>query len=168
MNIQKFTQKSVEAINNCEKLAYDYGNQEIEQEHLLVCLLYTSGYLKKMASEADGRVTYIAVTRKGTNLSQKYDEQYFKSLLPYMEEIDVYKRQPWLYAFLRSSYLSLRNSLRMFVILFFVKEVRCMLSGKADPGDAPTVARRCSSVSYTHLSRTRFNTPWPIYTIIRV
>ena len=43
------------------------------------------GYLKKMASEADGRV--IAVTRKGTNLSQKYDEQYFKSLLPYMEEI---------------------------------------------------------------------------------
>ena len=45
------------------------------------------GYLKKMASEEDGRVTYIAVTRKGTNLSQKYDEQYFKSLLPYMEEI---------------------------------------------------------------------------------
>lgn len=45
------------------------------------------GYLKKMPSEADGRVTYIAVTRKGTNLSQKYDEQYFKSLLPYMEEI---------------------------------------------------------------------------------
>ena len=28
MNIQKFTQKSVEAINDCEKLAYEYGNQE--------------------------------------------------------------------------------------------------------------------------------------------
>ena len=39
MNIQKFTQKSIEAINNCEKLAYDYGNQELEQEHLLVALL---------------------------------------------------------------------------------------------------------------------------------
>ena len=39
MNIKKFTQKSVEAINTCEKLAYDYGNQEIEQEHLLVALL---------------------------------------------------------------------------------------------------------------------------------
>ena len=39
MNIQKFTQKSVEAINACEKLAYEYGNQEIEQEHLLVALL---------------------------------------------------------------------------------------------------------------------------------
>ncbi|MCI8390084.1 MAG: ATP-dependent chaperone ClpB [Roseburia sp.] len=39
MNIQKFTQKSVEAINDCEKLAYEYGNQEIEQEHLLAALL---------------------------------------------------------------------------------------------------------------------------------
>ena len=39
MNISKFTQKSVEAINDCEKLAYEYGNQEIEQEHLLVALL---------------------------------------------------------------------------------------------------------------------------------
>lgn len=39
MNVQKFTQRSIEAINNCEKLAYEYGNQELEQEHLLVALL---------------------------------------------------------------------------------------------------------------------------------
>ena len=39
MNIQKFTQKSMEVIQDCEKLAYEYGNQEIEQEHLLVALL---------------------------------------------------------------------------------------------------------------------------------
>lgn len=39
MNIQKFTQKSIEAINDCEKLAYEYGNQELEQEHLMVALL---------------------------------------------------------------------------------------------------------------------------------
>ncbi|SCY83019.1 ATP-dependent Clp protease ATP-binding subunit ClpB [Lachnospiraceae bacterium XBB2008] len=39
MNIQKFTQKSIEAINACEKLAYDYGNQEIDEEHLLYSLL---------------------------------------------------------------------------------------------------------------------------------
>ena len=39
MNIQKFTQKSVEAINNCEKIAYDYGNQEIDQEHFLYSLM---------------------------------------------------------------------------------------------------------------------------------
>ena len=39
MNISKFTQKSTEAIQQCEKLAYEYGNQEIEQEHLLYSLL---------------------------------------------------------------------------------------------------------------------------------
>ena len=31
MNINKFTQKSIEAVNQCEKIAYDYGNQEIDQ-----------------------------------------------------------------------------------------------------------------------------------------
>ena len=39
MNISKFTQKSREAIDACEKLAYEYGNQELEQEHLLYALL---------------------------------------------------------------------------------------------------------------------------------
>ena len=39
MNISKFTQKSIEAVNSLEKLAYEYGNQEIEQEHLLYALL---------------------------------------------------------------------------------------------------------------------------------
>jgi len=39
MNIQKFTQNSLQAIQNCEKIAYEYGNQEIEQEHLLYALL---------------------------------------------------------------------------------------------------------------------------------
>ena len=39
MNINKFTQKSMEAVQQCEKLAYEYGNQEIDQEHLLYSLL---------------------------------------------------------------------------------------------------------------------------------
>ena len=39
MNISKFTQKSLEAVQNCEKLAYEHGNQQIEQEHLLYSLL---------------------------------------------------------------------------------------------------------------------------------
>lgn len=39
MNINKFTQKSMQAVQNCEKLAYEYGNQEIDQEHLLYALL---------------------------------------------------------------------------------------------------------------------------------
>ena len=39
MNIQKFTQKSTEAVEGCQRLAYEYGNQEIEQEHLMYSLL---------------------------------------------------------------------------------------------------------------------------------
>ena len=39
MNINKFTQKSLQAIQNCERIAMDYGNQEIAQEHLLYALL---------------------------------------------------------------------------------------------------------------------------------
>ena len=39
MNIQKFTQKSLQAVDGCEKLAVEFGNQEIEQEHLLLSLL---------------------------------------------------------------------------------------------------------------------------------
>lgn len=54
MNIQKFTQKSVEAINSCEKLAYEYGNQEIEQEHLLVALLnQQDGLLPKLIEKME-------------------------------------------------------------------------------------------------------------------
>ncbi len=39
MNIQKFTQKSIEAVNSCEKTALEFGNQEIAQEHLLYSLM---------------------------------------------------------------------------------------------------------------------------------
>ena len=39
MNINKFTQNSLQAVQNCEKLAYEYGNQEIDEEHLLSSLL---------------------------------------------------------------------------------------------------------------------------------
>ncbi|MBE5902324.1 MAG: ATP-dependent chaperone ClpB [Lachnospiraceae bacterium] len=54
MNIQKFTQKSVEAINDCERLAYEYGNQQIDQEHLLVALLtQEDGLLPKLIEKME-------------------------------------------------------------------------------------------------------------------
>ncbi|MFP3154192.1 ATP-dependent chaperone ClpB [Lachnospiraceae bacterium ZAX-1] len=54
MNIQKFTQKSMEAISDCEKLAYEYGNQEIEQEHLLVALLrQETGLIPKLIEKME-------------------------------------------------------------------------------------------------------------------
>ena len=45
MKLNKFTQKSVEAINDCQKVAADYGNQQIGCEHLLLCLLNQEGSL---------------------------------------------------------------------------------------------------------------------------
>ena len=45
MNIQKFTQKSIQAVQACERIAMEYGNQEIEQEHLFYALLSQDGSL---------------------------------------------------------------------------------------------------------------------------
>ncbi len=58
MQINKFTQKSIEAINNSEKLALEYGNQEIEQEHLLYALLsQQDGLLPKLIEKMEIRVS---------------------------------------------------------------------------------------------------------------
>ena len=65
MNIQKFTQKSIEAVNDCEKLAYDYGNQEIEQEHLLVALLsQDDGLIPKLIDKMEINVEHFTENAK--------------------------------------------------------------------------------------------------------
>ncbi len=51
------------------------------------------GYLQKIASPDDGRVTYIALTESGKELSRKYDAHYFQALAPYMEEISEEEAQ---------------------------------------------------------------------------
>ena len=63
MNISKFTQKSVEAVQNCEKLAYEYGNQQIDQEHLLVSLL-----------KLDDSLILKLITKMGISGEQFVDE----------------------------------------------------------------------------------------------
>ena len=63
MNISKFTQKSVEAVQNCEKLAYEYGNQHIDQEHLLVSLL-----------KLDDSLVLKLITKMGISGEQFTDE----------------------------------------------------------------------------------------------
>lgn len=45
------------------------------------------GYLQKMASPDDGRVTFLTATENGRKLHQKYDEEYFSGLLPYFDSI---------------------------------------------------------------------------------
>lgn len=54
MNINKFTQKSMQAVNDCEQIAYEYGNQEIAQEHLLYSLLtIEESLIKKLIGKMD-------------------------------------------------------------------------------------------------------------------
>ena len=45
------------------------------------------GYLKKISSKDDKRITYLSITEKGEELHQKFDEQFFHMLAPYMDEI---------------------------------------------------------------------------------
>lgn len=54
MNINKFTQNSIQAVQNCESLAYDYGHQEIDTEHLLHSLLtLENSLIKKLLEKMD-------------------------------------------------------------------------------------------------------------------
>ena len=45
------------------------------------------GYLQKISSDADGRVTYLAITDAGKKLSQTYNEQFFAQLAPLLQDI---------------------------------------------------------------------------------
>ena len=45
------------------------------------------GYLRKYSSNEDGRITYIEITSKGEELSEKYDKNYYSRLSKYLEDI---------------------------------------------------------------------------------
>ncbi len=61
MNINKFTQKSMQAVQDCEKLAYEYGNQEIDQEHLLAALLrQEDSLLAKLITKMEIQLEYFS------------------------------------------------------------------------------------------------------------
>ena len=71
MNINKFTQKSTEALNNCEKLAYEYGNQEVDEEHLLYSLLTIEDSLIAKLVEKMGIHLPSFIERAKKSLEQK-------------------------------------------------------------------------------------------------
>ena len=63
MNINKFTQKSLQAVQNCERIAMDYGNQEIAQEHLLYALLTQDDSLISKLMEKMGLDKNLIINR---------------------------------------------------------------------------------------------------------
>ena len=72
MNISKFTQKSVEAVQNCEKLAYEYGNQEIEEEHLLYSLLtIEDSLILKLIEKMEIQKEHFVDRSKGAGKARK-------------------------------------------------------------------------------------------------
>ena len=94
MKISKFTQKSIEAVNSLEKLAYEYGNQEIEQEHLLYALLkQEDSLILKMIEKMEIDKTYFteaveSALEKRTKVSggQVYIGQYLNKVLVQAED----------------------------------------------------------------------------------
>ena len=94
MNISKFTQKSVQAVQDLEKTAYDFGNQEIEQEHLLYNLLHQDDSLilkmiEKMEINKDhflNRVETALNDRVKVSGGQPYIGQYLNKALVNAED----------------------------------------------------------------------------------
>ncbi len=94
MNIQKFTQKSMQAVEGSQKLAYEYGNQEIEQEHLLYSLLTIEDSLilklvEKMEIQKEhfmNRVEQALNKRSKVQGGQVYIGQYLNKVLVSAED----------------------------------------------------------------------------------
>ena len=114
MNIQKFTQKSIEAINMLDKVASEYGNQEIEQEHLLYALMHqedslTGRLIEKMGIQKQYFENALeeALNRrpKVSGSSQTYIGQYLNKTLISAE--DVAKRMGDEYVSVEHLFLSM-------------------------------------------------------------
>ena len=94
MNINKFTQKSLQAVQDCEKVALEYGNQEIEQEHLLYALLVQDDSLilklmEKMGIDKNAMVNRVEeAIRKRTKVQggQQYVGQDLNKALIHAED----------------------------------------------------------------------------------
>ena len=94
MNINKFTQKSLQAVQDCEKTAMEYGNQQIEQEHLLYALLTQDDslilkYMEKMGLDKNlvvNRVVYRSSLGSNVEGGQQYVGQDLNNALIHAED----------------------------------------------------------------------------------
>ena len=116
MNINKFTQKSLQAVNDLEKLAYEYGNQEIEQEHLLASLLrQEDSLILKLIAKMDinqehflNKVEELLSKRVKVSGGQPYVGQYLNKALITAE--DEAKRMGDEYVSVEHLFLALLNN----------------------------------------------------------
>lgn len=128
MNIQKFTQKSVDAVNQLEKVASDFGNQEIEQEHLLYALLHQDQSLiaqlvSKMGIDErlfDHDLTQMIEARPKVSGGQAYIGQYLNKALLGAE--DEAKKMGDSYVAVEHLFLSMFDFASPSMRTFFQKE----------------------------------------------
>ena len=134
MNISKFTQKSIEAVNTLEKTAYQFGNQEIEEEHLLYALYHQEDSLiAKLIEKMDIQKEYFS-NRLDQSLNERtkvsggnpYIGQYLNKALVSAE--DVAKQMGDEYVSVEHLFLSLLNnpspSLKQFLKEFGITKER--------------------------------------------
>ena len=94
MNISKFTQKSQEVVQNCERVAIDYGHQEIAQPHLLASMMTVEDSLiKKLIGKMDieqdvfmAQVDGLLAKRPKVSGGQLHIDQYLNQTLIYAED----------------------------------------------------------------------------------
>ncbi|MCD7745454.1 MAG: ATP-dependent chaperone ClpB [Lachnospiraceae bacterium] len=134
MNISKFTQKSIQAVNDLEKTAYEFGNQEIEQEHLLYVLLHQEDSLigkliEKMEIQReyfDDRLEQALNARVKVSGGNPYIGQYLNKVLVNAE--DVAKRMGDEYVSVEHLFLSMLNdpspSMKQFLKEFGITKER--------------------------------------------
>ena len=128
MNIQKFTQKSIDAVNQLEKVASDFGNQEIEQEHLLYALLHQDQSLiaqlvSKMGIDErlfDHDLTQMIEARPKVSGGQAYIGQYLNKALLGAE--DEAKKMGDSYVAVEHLFLSMFDFASPSMRTFFQKE----------------------------------------------
>jgi ATP-dependent Clp protease ATP-binding subunit ClpB len=128
MNIQKFTQKSIDAVNQLEKVASDFGNQEIEQEHLLYALLHQDQSLiaqliSKMGIDErlfDHDLTQMIEARPKVSGGQAYIGQYLNKALLGAE--DEAKKMGDSYVAVEHLFLSMLDFASPSMRAFFQKE----------------------------------------------
>ena len=116
MNISKFTQKSMQAVNDLEKIAYEFGNQEVEQEHLLYALMHQDDSLiakliEKMEIQKEyfeNRLDQALNSRVKVSGGNVYIGQYLNKALVSAE--DVAKQMGDEYVSVEHLFLSMLNN----------------------------------------------------------
>ena len=148
MNIQKFTQKSIEAINMLERVASEFGNQEIEQEHLMYALVHQEDSLISRLIEKMGiqKQYYDNTLQAALNARVKVSGAATPQIGPYLNKAlthaeDEAKRMGDEYVSVEHLFLSMLNrpspSMKKFFLEFGITSERFLMRSAMSYASCP-------------------------------